>query len=204
MPLPEKPSTEMVLSEPSPPPFLDSSSLQDTSSLLETSGSLLKMPALPQVSPQLPSSPLPFPNHVLRTTSLTDVSSLRRLMVDLNFMLTTTPPESTADLPPLTESQERIIATIVFTAQNDRLHTLLLQASLRFVSAHKGTDEEVLKAAQELAGLANEETFTLPEKWEEEYQAACQVMDGWGEKVYTGKDLAVLVSLIPSWKMDAY
>lgn len=62
------------------------------------------------------------------------------------------------------------------------------------MAARNGTDEEVLKATQELAELANEETFTMPEKWTKEYQLACQVMDGWDEKAYTEKELEQLVS----------
>lgn len=129
-------------------------------------------------------APKPFPDHILQARingeqqvqDLKDVPSLRRLMADLDSMLMNTEPKPDIEgLPARTPLQERIIKNIIASIQTDRAaHTLLLQASLRFVAFNRGDDKEVLEAAQEMVFLAREPVLTNPAAYEREYQDACR------------------------------
>jgi hypothetical protein len=133
----------------------------------------------------------PFPNHILRSGShsqdLQNVPSLRRLMVDLHFMLMNvdTPADIQAmgNLPAPSSLQERIIRNIVHTIQTDRPHTVLLQAILRFVAARHNGDQAVLAATNELVTLASVPTLTDGAAHEAEYQEASRRLDERGEDV---------------------
>jgi hypothetical protein len=129
-------------------------------------------------------APTSFPDHILQAKingenqvqDLEDVPSLRRFMVDLDSMLMNTEPKPDIEgQPARTPLQERIIKNIISNIQDDHAaHTLLLQASLRFVAARNGDDQAVLAAAQEMVSLAREPVLTNPAVYEREYQDACQ------------------------------
>ena len=133
----------------------------------------------------------PYTDHILKSRQqsqdLQNVPSLRRLMVDLNYMLTTvdTPADTQAmnTLPALSRLQERIIGNIMQVVQTDRPHTVLLQAGLRFVAARHNGNEAVLAAENELVTLASAPVLTNVAAHEEEYQAASRPLDERGVDV---------------------
>jgi len=124
-------------------------------------------------------------------------------MIDLSYMLITvdTPADTQAmdNLPALTRLQERIISNIMRVVQTDRPHTVLLQASLRFVAARHGGDQAVLAATNELVTLASAPTLTDGAAYEHEYQEASRVLDERGEDVTltTGQLLQRVSEIIP-------
>lgn len=146
----------------------------------------------------------PYANHILRdgnhSQRLEDVPLLRRLMVELSYMLTTvdTPQDMEAmrNLPSLFRSQEQIIGNIMRAVQTDRSHTVLLQASLRFVAARHEGDEAILAATNELVTLASAPVLTNGAEHEEEYQAASRLLDERGVDVtLTDTELFSIVSI---------
>jgi len=102
-------------------------------------------------------------------------------------MLTTvdTPEDIQAigNLPSLFRFQERIIENIMRVVQMDRSHTVLLQASLRFVAARHEGDEAILTATNELVTLASAPVLTNGAEHEMEYHAASRLLDQRGVNV---------------------
>ena len=106
-------------------------------------------------------------NSIFKNVDLEDADSIRRIIAYLDYTLTNRvlndgAPELKAMRGPEL-SQERLVSEIMLSRirmQPD--YPLLLEATLRFIEARDGNDQQVLAAAGDLETLAIEMVLTVP------------------------------------------
>jgi hypothetical protein len=107
---------------------------------------------------------------VLTGSSLDSADSQRRIMVAMDYFLTHLILHPGApELKPLEESERRLVDRTVASIRCNPRHTLLLEATLKFIEARSSDDHSVLLASRELAFLGEFDSITLPNSYPKEY-----------------------------------
>ena len=117
------------------------------------------------------------PKSIFEKVDLDDAASIRRIMVALDYLLTNIVLKSAAPELRAIEGDGRneersVVNFILARIRMMPDHLLLLKATLHFVEFRDESDEEVLKAAQELETLAPGNVLTVPQAFLEKYEAA--------------------------------
>jgi len=113
------------------------------------------------------------PASVFGDLDLENASSIRRLLVAMDYVLSNSVLNSRADeMESLNSVEKREMHALLATIRMTPRHPLLLEATLRFVEGQHGDDTAVLAAAKKLETLAEKVVFTGADFFTEEYATA--------------------------------
>lgn len=116
-------------------------------------------------------------SSIFETVDLDDAASLRRIMNALHYLLTNTvlysaAPELKAIQGEGRQQENSVTQIILSRIRMMPNHLLLLKATLRFIDARDGTDQQVLNAAKELETLGAGKVLISPQAHPAAYVAA--------------------------------
>jgi len=132
------------------------------------------------ISDQIPTDKMVRINadSIFKNVDLDNADSIRRIMVGLNYYLTNRVLRQAApELRQMQSREQRVANTILATIRTSHGYPLFLEATLRFIEARTGNNQQILVAARGLEILATGIVLTLPQSYPVEYAAAQALFD---------------------------